>query len=252
MRRFLLIGLLALGACDDGGSGGGGTTDADAGSDNSGGQDNGETCALAVTGTLPLEGSPATVVVKDGFALAVTVSGGSGELVSVNLSSPASPTSEASIDLTGFDINPSILADDQFLVLDRFGDITRVDVSDPMQPAQIDRFDSGFPDYRVGVANDHLFVSRNVITVFGLDDSTEPAALATLDTGPNPRQVVGNDTHLFAVVDGEDGNSLIRALDVSDPLNPSEVGALQLPEFGNLPSTTVMNSGAIAGGACID
>ncbi len=230
---------------------------------------------LAPLATLDTSGTAYDIALS---GLTAYVADGSAGLLAIDVSYPGTPTVLGSIDTSGSAYKVDVLGDLAY-VADGASGVTAIDVSDPSAMRVLGRRPMGDVAYSVALSGGTGFVAGGSAGLETLQIS-EPADLTLLDSEPSnyaayvdvqgdtlhiadwgslymldvsdpasmtPYYWYASDGSYTCTVDGNiayvaNGWSGVRLIDVSDPMNPTQISLFNTPDY----ATRVAVSGNVA------
>jgi hypothetical protein len=173
--------------------------------------------------THPTEGTARTVDISGGVAYFGASGTGFGAL---DISNPSAPVLlDSLIVLNGFPGDIEIAGATAFFTSGT--SIYSIDITNPSGLVLLDDISLCLCSAgQISVAGDNVLVGAYGLV---LVDATNPAALSTTSVFDPGAGIAGVDVTGDVAILGTSGTSLLYVLDISDPLNPGEIGVLDLP-----------------------
>jgi len=130
--------------------------------------------------------------------------------------------------LTGSAVRSVAVQGQYAYVVDQYGGLYVVDISNPAQPVSVGNYDTPNSAYGVAVSGTYAYVSHDLgggLYVINISNPTNPALVGVLTNTVRGTDVavVGNTVYLAGYDDG------LRVIDVADPAHPVEVGVCDTP-----------------------
>jgi hypothetical protein len=143
----------------------------------------------------------------------------------IDVSDPTNPVEIGFYDTAGYAQNV-ILSGNHAYVADVEDGLRIIDVSDPTNPIEVGLYDTGGYPFLLASYGNHMYAAYRYghpnIRIFDLSHPIAPITLGFYDTGDAAFDVITSSSHAYI----SDIGTGLRVIDVSNSMNPIEVGAL--------------------------